>query len=155
MDNRCVCCGEIIPEGRQVCPNCENGPMDIFDMGLSTRATRCLYRAGIRTAEELAKQSDQKLLNIRSFGVGCLAEVRAALVRFGYAKPVTNEDHIRAQIRAEEGLAKFLMKCHDDGIHIPFCQNKEECLELIEENGVPESKCMDCMIEWLRKEYGG
>lgn len=21
---RCVCCGEIIPEGRQVCPNCEN-----------------------------------------------------------------------------------------------------------------------------------
>lgn len=23
-DNRCVMCGEIIPEGRQVCPNCEN-----------------------------------------------------------------------------------------------------------------------------------
>ena len=23
MDNRCVCCGEIIPEGRMVCPNCE------------------------------------------------------------------------------------------------------------------------------------
>lgn len=23
--NRCVCCGEIIPEGRQVCPNCESG----------------------------------------------------------------------------------------------------------------------------------
>ena len=22
MDNRCVCCDEIIPEGRQVCPNC-------------------------------------------------------------------------------------------------------------------------------------
>ena len=21
--NRCVCCGAIIPEGRQVCPNCE------------------------------------------------------------------------------------------------------------------------------------
>ena len=21
--NRCVCCGEIIPEGRQVCPACE------------------------------------------------------------------------------------------------------------------------------------
>ena len=21
--NRCVCCGEIIPEGRQVCPKCE------------------------------------------------------------------------------------------------------------------------------------
>lgn len=23
-DNRCVCCGVIIPEGRQVCPTCEN-----------------------------------------------------------------------------------------------------------------------------------
>lgn len=23
MDNRCICCGEIIPEGRQVCPRCE------------------------------------------------------------------------------------------------------------------------------------
>lgn len=22
---RCVCCGEIIPEGRMVCPNCEEG----------------------------------------------------------------------------------------------------------------------------------
>lgn len=22
-DNRCVACGEIIPEGRLVCPNCE------------------------------------------------------------------------------------------------------------------------------------
>ena len=21
--DRCVCCGEIIPEGRMVCPNCE------------------------------------------------------------------------------------------------------------------------------------
>lgn len=21
--DRCVCCGEIIPEGRQVCPQCE------------------------------------------------------------------------------------------------------------------------------------
>lgn len=24
-DGRCVCCGEIIPEGRQVCPKCERG----------------------------------------------------------------------------------------------------------------------------------
>ena len=25
MPERCVCCGAIIPEGRQVCPICENG----------------------------------------------------------------------------------------------------------------------------------
>lgn len=24
-EERCVSCGSIIPEGRQVCPNCENG----------------------------------------------------------------------------------------------------------------------------------
>ena len=24
-ENRCVCCGAIIPEGRQVCPTCEEG----------------------------------------------------------------------------------------------------------------------------------
>ena len=23
MEDRCVCCGEIVPEGRMVCPNCE------------------------------------------------------------------------------------------------------------------------------------
>ena len=23
MDNRCVCCGAEVPEGRQVCPTCE------------------------------------------------------------------------------------------------------------------------------------
>ena len=24
MANRCICCGEIIPEGRLVCPQCES-----------------------------------------------------------------------------------------------------------------------------------
>ena len=24
MDNKCVSCGAVIPEGRQVCPNCES-----------------------------------------------------------------------------------------------------------------------------------
>ena len=23
MEDRCICCGEIVPEGRQVCPSCE------------------------------------------------------------------------------------------------------------------------------------
>lgn len=25
MEDRCICCGEVIPEGRQVCPVCEDG----------------------------------------------------------------------------------------------------------------------------------
>ena len=28
MENRCVCCGEIIPEGRQVCEKCEREAED-------------------------------------------------------------------------------------------------------------------------------
>ena len=31
MTERCVCCGEEIPEGRQVCPSCESG--NIKDSG--------------------------------------------------------------------------------------------------------------------------
>lgn len=34
MENRCVCCGEIIPEGRQVCMRCEkevSGKMSVRD----------------------------------------------------------------------------------------------------------------------------
>lgn len=27
MEDRCICCGEIIPEGRQVCPICEMNPI--------------------------------------------------------------------------------------------------------------------------------
>lgn len=28
MEDRCICCGEIIPEGRQVCWTCEKGEMN-------------------------------------------------------------------------------------------------------------------------------
>jgi hypothetical protein len=67
----------------------------------------------------------------------------------------TNADHFREAISTEEGLAKFLMRVHDEGIYIPFCQKKEECWGLIEENGVPDEKCMECLKEWLRKPYEG
>ena len=30
MENRCVICGEIIPEGRQVCPNCDAGKGEVM-----------------------------------------------------------------------------------------------------------------------------
>lgn len=28
MEDRCICCGEIIPEGRQVCWACERGEVN-------------------------------------------------------------------------------------------------------------------------------
>ena len=28
--DRCVCCGEIVPEGRQICPQCERSGHKIY-----------------------------------------------------------------------------------------------------------------------------
>lgn len=33
-EDRCVCCGEIIPEGRMVCPKCEKGEVGM-QVGMS------------------------------------------------------------------------------------------------------------------------
>lgn len=30
MEDRCVCCGAIVPEGRQICWNCENNNTDVI-----------------------------------------------------------------------------------------------------------------------------
>lgn len=42
--DRCVCCGDIIPEGRQVCPNCEvkYDPREFFSAEQSDKVRRCL-----------------------------------------------------------------------------------------------------------------
>lgn len=31
MEDRCVCCGKIVPEGRQICWNCENHTKTLDD----------------------------------------------------------------------------------------------------------------------------
>lgn len=66
-------------------------------------------------------------------------------------KPMTNADHFREAISTEEGLAKFLMRVHDEGIYVPFCQNKKECWDMIAD--IPGEKCLECMKEWMRKIY--
>ena len=63
----------------------------------------------------------------------------------------TNADRIRAMISTDEGLAKVLMELGDKGICIPFCKNKPECSELLEIDAIPESKCMECLLDWLRQ----
>ena len=37
MEERCVCCGAEIPEGRQVCPSCEES------FGTITKIETCFY----------------------------------------------------------------------------------------------------------------
>lgn len=53
--------------------------MKIEEMGLSVRAYNCLKRKGYDTTEQIQAASDEELLRIRSFGVGCLEEVREKL----------------------------------------------------------------------------
>lgn len=42
MDNTCVCCGEIIPEGTQVCPKCSEG--DTFRAAMAKPIPRADFK---------------------------------------------------------------------------------------------------------------
>ena len=45
MDNRCVVCGEIVPEGRQICHACES---------------RSLWQNGVENETTLEDKNEQK-----------------------------------------------------------------------------------------------
>ena len=40
MENRCVCCGSIIPEGRQICRECEGSELTKESFGETVFLTR-------------------------------------------------------------------------------------------------------------------
>ena len=50
--------------------------MKIEELHLSLRAYNCLKRTGIHTVEQLRVLTDEELMRIRGFGIGCLTEVR-------------------------------------------------------------------------------
>ncbi len=70
-----------------------------------------------------------------------------------YPKPKqvqTNADRIRAV--SDEELADLMMGLVDLDDQINYCQNLPECDELLEtEDGIPEHKCRDCLLKWLRQ----
>lgn len=63
MEDRCIVCGEVIPEGRQVCPNCEglkeqhsiteivtetcDGCIGLYDTDIG-KCARCGYNTAIK-----------------------------------------------------------------------------------------------------------
>ena len=63
-EDRCVCCGALIPEGRQVCPTCERGAcmhLWVFDhledgTGGKTIVYRC-SRCGAKRREKPARRA--------------------------------------------------------------------------------------------------
>lgn len=73
---------------------------------------------------------------------------KAAAAAFRGKVPKTNADRFRAM--SDEELAEYLMRAHDCELHIPFCQNKEECWDDMLD--IPPENCLACMLEWLRKE---
>lgn len=52
MEDRCVCCGEIIPEGRQVCPICEKKAASV-----KPKRNTCIY-CGIRISRYITVCSE-------------------------------------------------------------------------------------------------
>ena len=36
MNNTCICCGTIVPEGRQICPQCEDALKNYEPDGVKT-----------------------------------------------------------------------------------------------------------------------
>lgn len=107
--------------------------MEIRELGLSPRTRNCLYRAGIRTVEELKQKRTWELQSIRSFGTACLREVQEALSHLEDEKPFTNADRIRGM--SDDDLAAVIM-CPYDG-------DKDLCSR--------PGTCLACCAEWLQQ----
>ena len=62
-------------------------------------------------------------------------------------RPKTNADRIRAM--SDEELAKNLYNIDNpDG----YCRNLPECDALLDtEGGIPEERCITCLLEWLKQ----
>lgn len=59
MEERCVVCGEIVPEGRQVCPRCEadtgkTGERVKFFNLLWRTIKVCIWKLAIKVLKEVA-----------------------------------------------------------------------------------------------------
>ena len=62
------------------------------------------------------------------------------------AKPKTNADRIRAM--SDEELAKLLY-CSDS---LGWCHNLPECANMLDTaDGIPEEKCMACLVAWIKR----
>lgn len=70
-------------------------------------------------------------------------------------KPRTNADRIRSM--TDEELADAIIKntLKDIGEIIPFCKNYKRCEDMLDSlDGISESMCRECLLEWLNKPEG-
>jgi hypothetical protein len=65
-------------------------------------------------------------------------------------KRMTNGDRIRAM--SDEELAAMLYSFED--LEMPdYCQRKKECDDMLDGDiDIPDEKCINCLIDWLRQQ---
>lgn len=64
---------------------------------------------------------------------------------------MTNGERIRRM--ADEELARWLFDLDNCGDRIRCCKDLPECQELVDgDGGVPDEKCIGCMLDWLHRE---
>lgn len=70
----------------------KHAPLSVEDLDITARSYNCLKRAGITTVDQLLETDRKVLFDTRNFGVACLENIIAALVKWGFAIP---EDWLR------------------------------------------------------------
>ena len=63
-EDKCVCCGDVIPEGRQVCPKCEKAPPAEVEAARNEAIRKTVKEFADRVKAELYYQFDELIPSI-------------------------------------------------------------------------------------------
>lgn len=106
MENTCICCGAIVPEGRMVCPICERGgaPRKENPMNENERTgnwTEQEMEEGFRPGQEETKTviaSDGRPIRVSNIPFGLDEKSH---IRYAVPIPVMERDEARADTEVE------------------------------------------------------
>ncbi len=73
--------------------------------------------------------------------------------------PCTDETPSRGDLirrMDDPELAQYLYALANGDFELRFCQNRPECQQLVDtDDGVPEEKCMECLVQYLQQPAEG
>lgn len=105
------------------------------------------------TIEQAAVWFEERAKNTPMPGARKMFEIAAAALQEKVerdARPQTNADRIRAM--SDEELAKNLYRFCNLEERVGYCKNLSECEKLLDtEDGIPEQRCIYCLLEWLKQ----
>lgn len=99
MENNCVCCGAVIPEGRQVCPKCNNGAekaRKYYDIREATTVTKARYHYAINVENGIKRP-----LGLR----GCITMTDGKILK--------TAEEVREFLRGQLALGRKYLPCGD------------------------------------------